>query len=256
MKIHSYIKTNGDKDFMDNQNHLINTYITNNHIKIAKRFKYQGEISQSKIENHLEQIIISLSNKDVLLVSGLEVLGDSTFNILRRISILRKNNIIVHLIKERLILSFENKELDTILLSLLDYEQNLKSKRVMIAKETRLKNGTKVGRKSGKSTKSIFDKHKVKIKELYSKGVKINRILEEIQINATAQALGKYIKKLNLEKKEKEERAKLKKQSIRKVNMEKLDKAIYRKYYEKDMKRTTSQESGSNTDQSDVDIEN
>ena len=44
----------------------------------------------------------------------------------------------------------------------------------------------------------MFDKHKAKIKRLYNSGYSIKKISDEINIG-TPQALGRYIKKNNLE---------------------------------------------------------
>ena len=67
-------------------------------------------------------------------------------------------------------------------------------KRTNLAEKTREKNQTKLGRKSGKPTKSMYDEHKAKIKKLHDLGVTKTKIIEHIGIG-TAQSLGVYIKK-------------------------------------------------------------
>jgi myosin-crossreactive antigen len=68
----------------------------------------------------------------------------------------------------------------------------------MLEREERLK---KAGRKSGKKTKSIFDKHKKIIFEELKKNtpkteiLRIIKLNDSLLINTTPQALGQYIKR-------------------------------------------------------------
>ena len=103
----------------------------------------------------------------------------------------------LHIVDDSIII--DNTYLDSINLinALFQIERQYVANRVNISKVTRTRNKSKLGRKKGKKVKSMFDKHKAKIKRLYNSGCSIKRISDEINIG-TPQALGRYIKKNNL----------------------------------------------------------
>lgn len=70
-------------------------------------------------------------------------------------------------------------------------------KRIKTEKTLR-KNGTRSGRKSGKKSKSIYDKHKNVILKEYHLGIPLTKISKKIGVG-TSQSLGKYIKRITNE---------------------------------------------------------
>lgn len=79
-------------------------------------------------------------------------------------------------------------------------KKNIKD-RLSKTKTTLIKKEKTVGRKKGRKTKSVFDKHKRIIFEELKKGITQVKILEKLKLkdsdikDITPQALGKYIKK-------------------------------------------------------------
>ena len=120
----------------------------------------------------------------------------SNFKVLKYIKQVLAEGCSLHIVDDFII---DNTHLDSINLinTLFQIERQYVANRVNISKATRTRNKSKLGRKKGKKVKSMFDKHKAKIKRLYNSGYSIKRISDEINIG-TPQALGRYIKKNNL----------------------------------------------------------
>ena len=124
-----------------------------------------------------------------------------------------------------MIFPLDDEVLFEIVIALIKVEKKVKEKRMSSAKETRDNNGTKIGRKSGKKTKSMFDKHKKKIIKLNESKVPKTEILKELKSdddilkNATSQALGQYIKRIN-------ENRRTKKERVKQNNIENFNKII------------------------------
>lgn len=201
MKNYIYIKSEKE------MNHLLKqTNIINNYKKESKNFfeivTHEDDISKNKIDSFLDEFIDSLNERDTLTVSELKILGSTSFKILERIKKATMKNIIVYLILEDLQFTKNDKSLISLVDSLYSFENSLIQKKITLSKETRLKNKTKIGRKSGKKTKSIFDKYKRKIMRLNKQGVPKTKILLEVQQEdeslkkTSPQALGQYIKRI------------------------------------------------------------
>lgn len=129
-------------------------------------------------------------------------LGNSTFQILKNIFTLFNKNISIHIYKEYYNLNYNNPYLPlNILKEIHKIEEYKINNRLIGTKNTLIRKQKIAGRKSGKKTKSIFDKHKKIIFEELKKNTpktEILRILKsnhDLAVNTTPQALGQYIKR-------------------------------------------------------------
>jgi len=202
MKFYGYIKNsdiNNQKELTRKMN--IHAQRLNPQSKIDIQFINDENSTPSKIENHINNIIDTLRHGDVLMIVNLTYLGNSLSHILQRIEKANRKNISIYSIHEDIYISPDNTTLSSILTALSNIDTFFKDERLASSAKTRKKNGTKLGRKSGKKTKSMFDKHKKKILKLNDLGVPKRKILENIRTNdprlknTSAQALGQYIKK-------------------------------------------------------------
>ena len=194
MSIYSIIKLTSEYESFEIQKTNLEKYITLNNINIDKILEVNGKNDKSYLYN-LEKALEEVSINDTIIVNDLSVFGQSIFSILRYLENFNLKNISLHIINLNQILSKDqDTKLFILLSSLLKIEQNKINKRTALAEATREKKGTKLGRKSGGKTKSMFDEHKVKIKRLYDLGVSKKRIIDQIGVG-TAQSLGVYIKK-------------------------------------------------------------
>lgn len=216
MKYYTYVKMSTDKEYVSNQENKINEYVQRNNFKIIENYFNEKLITKNKIENAIDKVIENLTYGTNLIVLDLNILGSTTYKILTQINKMKTKNITLHLVTEGLILYLANKILFNVLDALLTIEYSNRSKKIAESKKTREKNGTKIGRISGKKTSSMFDIYKKKIMSLFDQGVTKKRILEEIKkdnnnkdkpnfrINdSSVQALGNYIKKVQGEKSKK-----------------------------------------------------
>ena len=163
MKFYTYIKVSTDEEFVKAQENLINNYIRDNNLIINKTYLYKENTNKNKVENNIDEVLENLSYGDSIVVVGLDILGSSTYSILNRIVTIKTMGITLHLINENLVLYLKDERLFKVLFSLLSLEQSKRAKKVLDAKRTRQNNGTSLGRKSGKKTKSMFDKYRKKI---------------------------------------------------------------------------------------------
>ena len=143
-----------------------------------------------------------VETNSLVIIYKLSDLGNSTFQILKNIFDLFNRNINIHLYSEKIFLDYNNSSLQIdILKEIHKIEQDKINIRLNRTKVTLSRKTKKAGRKSGKKTKSIFDKHKKIIFEELKKNTPKNEILRIIKlndsllINTTPQALGQYIKR-------------------------------------------------------------
>ena len=194
MAIYSIIKLTLECESFEIQKTYIEKYITLNHIKIDEIFKVIGGNDKSYLY-HLDKALKKVSTNDTIIVNDLSVFGQSIFSILKYLEDFNLKNITLHIINLNQILSKnQDTKLFILLSNLLKIERNKIKQRTTLAKSTREKKGTILGRKSGKPTKSMYDEHKAKIKRLHDLGVSKKKIIEHIGVG-TAQSLGVYIKK-------------------------------------------------------------
>ncbi|MCT7650892.1 recombinase family protein [Aliarcobacter butzleri] len=138
----------------------------------------------------------------LVIIYKLSDLGNSTFQILKNIFDLFSRNINIHLYSEKIFLDYNNSSLQIdILKEIHKIEQDKINIRLNRTKDTLRRKTKKAGRKSGKKTKSIFDKYKKIIFEELKKNtpkteiLRIIKLNDSLLINTTPQALGQYIKR-------------------------------------------------------------
>ncbi|WP_419678482.1 hypothetical protein ACN2EN_05655 [Aliarcobacter lanthieri] len=138
-----------------------------------------------------------------VFIYNLSDLGNSTFQILKNIFDLFSKNIDIHIYDNKKTLEYRTSYLTiNILKEIHKIEEYKINNRLLRTKNTLIKKQKIVGRKSGKKTKSIFDKHKKIIFEELKKNTSKTEILKMLKqndlllpFNTTPQALGQYIKR-------------------------------------------------------------
>ena len=201
------------------ESYLINRYIKN---KGLSGFIFEKAVDSSNISNAINELEADAS----LIIMNWNILGRTSKKIIKNLQNLFRKNITIHITQLKISISAENKELVSLIENLYNIDNNSKRSIIETATQTRQKNGTKLGRKAGMKTKSMFDKHKRFIMNQDKQGVPKSKILESIKsINpklkdSSSQALGQYIKKVKLKKetaelaKKETENKKLKKSSL------------------------------------------
>lgn len=205
--MNNYTYFTNQKDFpLELQENLIYHYTKNSNTAISKEFKITEIYDNNKLENSINNVIYHIPEKSRLIFASLNILGNSSYKILQKIYIANQKYISIYLVQENLFISYENKELLSLIEALFSIDKNAKKQRLETAKRTHQKNRTKRGRKSGKKRKSMFDKYKKKIMKLHSIGIPKTKILAELKqkdtkfTSSSPQALGQYIKKIKTQK--------------------------------------------------------
>lgn len=177
---------------------LYNIYLDKN-IIFDKTIQLPQDAIQCKKDKLIDKNISKLVTGDFIAIDSLEILGHSSFLILKRLFVINGNkSSTLHIIKDDYILDPDEYKINTLFYKIIEIEKSYTKQRTDIAKQTREKRGTKLGRKSGQKVKSIFDKHRAKIKRFNALGLSKKKIIECIGVG-TPQALGNYIKRTELE---------------------------------------------------------
>lgn len=136
----------------------------------------------------------------IIVVDNFESLGNSLYSILKNSIELNQKGVRIFLADR-----FNYFCAESNLRNLLEFEKRRLSRSAGSAKATRERKNSRLGRRKGARVKSIFDKHKSRIKKLHNIGLSKTKIIEKIG-EGTPQALGKYIKRLEEERNNKEKR--------------------------------------------------
>lgn len=136
----------------------------------------------------------------IIVVDNFESLGSSLYSILKNSIELNQKGVRIFLADKIVFFDAINN-----LHNLLEFEKRRLSRSAGSAKATRERKNSRLGRRKGARVKSIFDKHKSRIKKLHNIGLSKTKIIEKIG-EGTPQALGKYIKRLEEERNDKEKK--------------------------------------------------
>ena len=138
----------------------------------------------------------------LIYIYQLSDLGNSIFQILKNIFDLFSKNINICIYSKDFFLRYNDSSFPVnILKEIYEIEEFKINNRLNRTKNTLIKKSKQVGRKSGKKTKSIFDKHKKIIFEELKRNTPKTKILKMLKqndlilFNTTPQALGQYIKR-------------------------------------------------------------
>ena len=238
MTYFAYIKNSDDANEIKIQEESIKNYTNKLNIRIIKTYKIET-IDFKKIDKYFEKALNELDHGNGLIISNMSSLGNSTNKILQRILQLKEKKITLHSVEDKFILPFDNEELYKLVKAVVSADKTYKDKRVELAKISREKSGKKIGRKAGKKTKSIFDKHKNRIFKLYELKVPKTKILEDIKEkdenlkNTTIQAIGLYIKRVEAKKEIKAQKNQENKKKLKQEKAKKLEEAVIWKHITK-----------------------
>ena len=195
---YGYARVSTSFQSLKNQRHEIFEYAHKNNILIDKIVEVEISSNKNKNERLIDETLNKLTKGDILIVTKLDRLGRSTIEVLQIIENIKSKGIILHIIKDRLIIDGSvsnsvNDMLLTLLSGFAQMERDFISERTKSALAQRKSQGIKLGRKKGTIVKSIYDEHFEKIKTLMDKKVTVSNISKIIGIG-TRQSLTNYIK--------------------------------------------------------------
>ena len=196
---YGYARVSTITQSLKNQRHEIFEYAHKNNILIDKIVEIEISSTKNKKERLIDETLSKLTRGDVLIVTKLDRLGRSTIEVLQIIEDIKSKGIILHIIKDSLIIdgcvsNSINDMLLTLLSGFAQMERNFISERTKSALAQRKAQGIKLGRKKGAIVKSIYDEYLHTIKELLDKKVTISNISKIIGVG-TRQSLNNFVKK-------------------------------------------------------------
>ena len=171
-----YIRVSTEEQDIKNQELEIRRYATNKNIGIENFIQVEISSKKSLKDRKIEELKETLSNEDNLIVSELSRLGRSTKEVLILIDELKEQGVIIHLIKQNMIIDKNSNDpmaklLLTLLASFGELERDLISQRTKEALKSKKEQGVVLGRKKGSLGKSKLDDRKEEIRDLLSKKI-------------------------------------------------------------------------------------
>ena len=175
---------------------LLVDYAKKNNKNIEKLELIKTKITPKKFAN--------LNQKDTIIIYDFAVFDNSTYKIIDILirKIFPKSITVIVSSSKLTVNKFTCNGIANLLNSIYKAEKSEIQNRLLRTKKTIEKSGGKIGRVSGKKTKSMFDKHKKIIFKLNSQASTLKFILETIQkkdtklTDATTQGLSAYIRKI------------------------------------------------------------
>jgi DNA invertase Pin-like site-specific DNA recombinase len=193
----AYIRVSTDKQDLENQKHQILNYTNSKKLGNVEFIEIQISSRKKDEDRKIDELLNTLAENDILIVSELSRLGRSVINVIDIVNALISKKVNIHIIKENMIIEPNNINPFTtfqmnIFASFAQLERDLISSRTKEALRVRKEKGVKLGRKKGQIGKSIFDPYRDKIEELYTLGLSVKKISDYIG-TGTQQSLAKYI---------------------------------------------------------------
>ncbi|MGJ0299902.1 recombinase family protein [Aliarcobacter cryaerophilus] len=195
---YGYARVSTTTQSLKNQRHEIFEYAHRNNMLIDYIFEVEISSTKNKKLRLIDGVLNKLNQGDILIVTKLDRLGRSTIEVLQIIEEIKNKGIILHIIKDGLIIDGNisnsiNDMMLTLLSGFAQMERDFISERTKSALAQRKAQGIKLGRKKGTVVKSIYDEHIEKIKDLLNKKVTISNISKIIGIGSR-QSLNNYVK--------------------------------------------------------------
>ncbi len=149
---YGYARVSTSLQSLQNQRHEIFEYAHKNNILIDKIVEIEISSTKNKKERLIDETLSKLTRGDVLIVTKLDRLGRSTIEVLQIIEDIKSKGIILHIIKDGLIIDTNisnpvNDMLLTLLSGFAQMEKNFISERTKSALAQRKAQGIKLGRK-------------------------------------------------------------------------------------------------------------
>jgi DNA invertase Pin-like site-specific DNA recombinase len=195
-----YIRVSTDKQTVENQKSEILKYAQTKELLVNDFIELEISSRKSYTKRKIDLLLETLKEHDNLFVSELSRLGRSTKEVLDITEKLMDKGIIVHFIKQNIILDKNNQNdiMSKVMITLFglfaELERDLVGQRTKSALDALKAKGVKLGKPTGVKQKSILDEDRNKILELLNLGLTPQKIATS-HINCKGDTLRKWIKK-------------------------------------------------------------
>lgn len=190
-----------DTEEVGNQEPEIRKYANSEEVAINKFTQVDISSRRSQKDIKIDWLIL-LSDKDNLIETELSRFGRSTKEVLFLLDALKEKDVVIHLIKQKLILDKNNNDLVsrlliTLLASFRELKRDLISKYTKEALKLKKESGVTIGRPNGTTRKSKLDGKKKELQEFLSKSISKSSISKILDCNRST-LLNNFIKSRNL----------------------------------------------------------
>ncbi|CAA6803949.1 MAG: Resolvase [uncultured Sulfurovum sp.] len=145
---------------------------------------------KSKKDREINSLLTMLKNEDHLYITKLDRLGRNTKEVLEIIDELKSKNIILHIIKDNIIVDpLDTNPITTMFLTLLSafsqMERDFISERTKAGLAKARNEGKLIGKQKGSiSNNTQFEEHKEKIREYLNLGLSYEKIVKNIGVGS------------------------------------------------------------------------
>jgi len=199
MTVYGYIRVSTDKQDTDNQRYEILKYANSKKLGNVELIEETVSGRKSWKDRKIGELLPKLKKGDVLLITELSRLGRSMLEIMELLSILLRNGVELHVVKNNQVLKddLHSKVFAMAFSIAAEIERELISQRTKEALARRKAEGKPLGRPKG-SYSSKLDQYRPQIEEFLSKGVSVASIAKIIGVPYTT--LWGYLKRRNMVK--------------------------------------------------------
>lgn len=195
-----YVRVSTELQEVRNQELEIRRYAEAKQITINKFTQVEISSRKSQKDRKIDELML-LNDKDNLIVTELSRLGRSTKEVLFLLDELKDRGVIIHLIKQNIILDKKSNDpmsrlLITLLASFGELERDLISLRTIEALKSKKESGVILGRPKGTTGKSKLDGKEKEIQDFLSKDISKTSISKLLGCDRST--LTNFVKSRNL----------------------------------------------------------
>ncbi len=196
----AYIRTSTDKQDLNNQKLEILEWARKKEMKVDEFVEITMSSRKTSKQRRIEEVLQTLNNADILVVTELSRLGRSTAEVIALVNGLLARNIRVIILKQNLDMSqhdMTSKIVITLFSLFAELERDLISLRTKEALAAKKQHGVILGKPKGTIQKSKFDADLERIKDLLKLGLSVRKIASLLGYKNHL-ALNTYINKRKL----------------------------------------------------------
>lgn len=183
-----YIRVSTLAQDLNNQKNIILTYCNNRKMLVDEFIEVQISSRKSQKDRKIEELLNSVQEKDVLVITELSRLGRSVSEVLNLVNKLIAKKVRLICIKENIDIennqSMQSKIMTTMVSLFADLERELISKRTKESLAFKKSIGVKLGRPPGPG-KSKLEPHKEQIQEYLDKDISVLNIARLLDVSYT-----------------------------------------------------------------------
>jgi DNA invertase Pin-like site-specific DNA recombinase len=198
-KYYGYCRVSTSTQDTKKQKYILLDYAHKNNFKFEKIQEVVISSRKSKKDREINTLLNLLQNGDHLYITKLDRLGRNTKEVLEIIDELKEKNVILHILKDNIIVNpLDTNAITTMFLTLLSafsqMERDFISERTKAGLEKARSEGKLLGKQKGSiSSNTQFEPYKEKIKEYLNLGLSYEKIVNTIGTGSKS-SLYSYVK--------------------------------------------------------------